>query len=519
MIAHVLPIAALLLGATLFLLGSGLTTTLLALRASFEGFSDQTVGLIGTALFIGYFIGIKVAPDLIRRMGHIRAANLFAAAFAALVLLHPLNIMPWLWFLLRVLEGIVIIGFYSVVESWVNAAASAERRGSIFAVYMTTNLFANAAAQQGLHLAPIDSWVLFSIAAIGVCLSILPIAATRLRQPEIVESARLPVKTLFQTAPAALMGILVSGLMSGAFWSLSALYATRRGWDTDEVARWVSLIIIGGAVLQLPLGKLSDAFDRRWLLGLVASMGAVASMVMISFNDSPLLLRVSAFFYGGTVFALYSISIAHLIDRLPHEQILAGSTSMLMLYGLTAMIGPTLAGTMMTYWGPNGWPAFSVLALLPLAGYAFYRTRVQKDYIVDSPAHFVPLATDAGETALEIAAGQSVAEEDYAVAADNADSETEAAATAVAAEVKVTFDPQSDDTDTAGESDAGDHDHAGGQEPDKHAELAAAEAARDDDKHAASTIKVTFDPSADDGMELPARGDSDDNAPPPSTST
>ena len=96
MIRLLLPIAALLCGIALLLLGTGLLNTLLALRGSAEQFSDQTLGLLGSAYFAGFILGTWLCPRLIRRMGHVRAFTFLAAAEAACVLIHLLWIQPGL---------------------------------------------------------------------------------------------------------------------------------------------------------------------------------------------------------------------------------------------------------------------------------------------------------------------------------------------------------------------------------------------------------------------------------------
>ncbi|TVP93458.1 MAG: hypothetical protein EA348_00670 [Pseudomonadaceae bacterium] len=83
MVKLLFPITALLSGIALLLLGTGLLNTLLALRGAGEGFSDQMLGLFGSAYFVGFILGTWLGPRLIRRMGHIRAFAFFAAATAA----------------------------------------------------------------------------------------------------------------------------------------------------------------------------------------------------------------------------------------------------------------------------------------------------------------------------------------------------------------------------------------------------------------------------------------------------
>src|SRR5690606_7831565 len=91
---HLFPISALMLGTALLLTGSGLLGTLIALRGSLEGYSDQMLGLMGSAYFVGFLVGTYLVPPLIRRMGHVRAFSFFAAAIAAFMLLHVLVLDP-----------------------------------------------------------------------------------------------------------------------------------------------------------------------------------------------------------------------------------------------------------------------------------------------------------------------------------------------------------------------------------------------------------------------------------------
>jgi len=147
MIASVRPLIALLAGVALLLAGSGLLGSLLAVRGELEGFSAQTLGLIMSAYFVGFFLGTFAAPNLIHRIGHIRAFAFYAALAAAAVLLHPVLIDPWAWAALRLLTGIALVGLYTVIESWLNAQAPASERSQVFAIYMAVNLLAMAAGQ------------------------------------------------------------------------------------------------------------------------------------------------------------------------------------------------------------------------------------------------------------------------------------------------------------------------------------------------------------------------------------
>jgi MFS family permease len=403
MLAHLIPIGSLMLGTALLLLGNGLMSTLLALRGNIEGFGDQLLGLMGSAYFVGFLIGTWAVPQMIRRIGHIRAFAYFASTIAAVILLHSLIVNVWVWLLLRLVTGVALVGFYTVIESWLNSRSEAQTRGQVFAIYMMVNMAALAAAQQFLHLAPPESFVLFSIAAVMVCLSVLPLVSTRQPQPQVHRVPRLTVTAMWQAAPTAVLAAIVSGLSMGTFWSMAPLYAARLGYDAGGVALLMTVTIIGGALLQLPLGRYSDRHDRRHALAFAAAGGALGAVLMALFGGTQWPLLGAAFVFGGMAFALYPITVAHLVDHLPQEQILSGNAGMLLLHGLGAVAGPTLAGTLMAVGGAPALPLFFAVTLAPLALYIVLFARGRADEIVEEAAQFVPMVRTA-PTAVEIVA-------------------------------------------------------------------------------------------------------------------
>ena len=379
---------SLLIGVALLLAGSGLLSTLVAVRVGLEGWDDQVVGLIMSAYFAGFFLGTFAAPNLIRRIGHIRSFSFYAGLCATVVLLHPIIVDPWSWALLRLLSGVALVGLYTVIESWLNAAAPAEQRSRIFAAYMAINLFSLAAGQWLLGLFSPLLFVPFSLVAILICMAALPVTASRMVQPETPASVHLKLAQLYRLAPAASAGALLGGLALGAFWGMAPVYATRIGMDLAGVSALVSMTILGGALLQLPIGRLSDRGDRRTALAVICTLGAILAVaIMLSVGASAWVLLGLFFAFGGLLFAIYPICVAHLLDYLPSEHVLAGCSSLLLLNGIGSAIGPAIAGGLMSGIGPQALPIFFAVTLLLLALVTGGR-RVFRQRDLDDPAQF-----------------------------------------------------------------------------------------------------------------------------------
>ena len=394
MLPMIIPIASLLMGVSLLLLGNGLLTTLLALRGSLEGYSDSLIGLISSGYFFGYFFGFFLAIPLLRRIGHIRAFALCAAIAAGVVSLHVLINNPWVWIALRVITGTVMVILYSIIESWLNNQATPSSRGRIFAVYMVVNLASLAATQQFLRLDSPMAFTLFAIAAMLVCISLVPVTWTSLAQPVVSDVKRLSLRKLFKLAPVALAGAFLSGVVMGAFWGLGPLYAQKIGFDSNAIAMFMSCAILGGALGQVPLGRFSDRNDRRKVLLWIAIAGTGISLAMWILPDTYWLVLTLIALWGAATFAIYPVSIAHLVDHLEPGDALSGGSTVLLLHGIGAAIGPAIAGQMMELMSANALALFYTISLAVLGLFTFKQLALAKKRPEEAPvdpAPFMPM--------------------------------------------------------------------------------------------------------------------------------
>lgn len=83
--------------------------------------------------------------------------------------------------------------------------------------------------------------------------------------------------------------------MLGVFVLLSGLKLTQAGGGLSSVGFFVSGTAIGGALAQLLMGRLSDYFGRRWLLGFTMLCGIGSSIVFGATPNLYVLIGASAF--------------------------------------------------------------------------------------------------------------------------------------------------------------------------------------------------------------------------------
>ena len=384
------PISSLLSGVALLLLGNGLLNTLLTLRGVAEGYSTGMLGLIMSGYFVGFLLGTWLAIPLVRRVGHIRAFAFCAALAAITALLHVLIVDPWVWLGLRVLYGLALVSLYMVIESWLNAQVPNGKRGQVFAVYMAVNLGALAAAQQLLNLASPGEFVLFVLAAILISAALMPITLTRQVQPSVPDTLHTNLRQLASIAPLPIAAAGLSGLALGAFWGMAPVYASLSGFDATGVGLLMSSAIVGGALLQWPIGRYSDRHDRRLVLLWVVGLSVLVALLMSLLPAGNGLLGL-IFIWGGLAFAIYPIAVAQLIDQLHSDEVLAGSSSLLMVNGIGSVCGPLLAGVLMQHLGARALPLYFAAVLALLAAYTLYRLRHVSELLSEPHAHFMPM--------------------------------------------------------------------------------------------------------------------------------
>jgi MFS family permease len=379
----------LLLSTAFLLMGVGLLHTHIALQGRGLGFSVAMIGVLTSAYYAGFLVGTYTIPQLTHRIGHIRTFAFCAALLTLVVLIQALDPAYGVWLVLRVLQGMMLVGLYAIIESWLNAASDPRHRSSVFAIYMMVNLGASAAAQQFLRIRG-EGFVLFCIVAILFCIASLPVVASHQSQPQLRSMPKVQIRRLFRLAPTALVSALLSGLALGAFWGLLPLYAVARGLGVGGIGTYMSVAIAGGVVLQWPLGRFSDRIDRRLALSLISATAALAALVNLLLPNIGAAAMVVIFVFGGMSFTLYPIAVAHLVDYVDRDELLAASSTVLLVNGVGSAVGPLVAGALMNLLQPQllfVW--FAVLDLM-IASYAFYRF-IHRKREVTPDDNFVPL--------------------------------------------------------------------------------------------------------------------------------
>jgi MFS family permease len=399
MLQTVTSVSALFLSLVLLISGSTMLGTLLGLRLELEGYTAARTGLILAFHSIGFVLGSLYTERIIRRVGHIRAFAVFGALACSAILTHPMYVHADLWIVLRLLVGFSFAGLLLIVESWVNGVATAQTRGTLLGFYLILLYLAAAGGQLMIGLGNAREFYLFSLAAILVALSLVPLSLTRAVAPQLPEATRVRTRDVLRKAPLAVIGALLSGVAMSAFNMMGPIYATRIGLDISKLSLFMSVTVLSAMLFQWPIGRMSDFMPRnRVVLGLaVAGLGA-SSLTAFWGEWSIWLLFASAALYVGFASTVYPVSLALAHDQMQHEEIVGTNATLLLGFGVGTIFGPL--GGALSIWliGPSGLFLFmaAVMGVLTVVAAHYWKTR--EPISVQEQEHFVaatPVATPA----------------------------------------------------------------------------------------------------------------------------
>ncbi|WP_110689996.1 MFS transporter [Salinicola endophyticus] len=344
-----------LLGLFILGIGNGFLASLITLRLDAAGESVTTIGWVSAAYYIGLAIGALFNDRLLLRIGHIRAYACFASLVAVTVLLQGLWLNAGLWFTLRMIGGWATLGVYLVIESWLLTAADTRVRGRLLALYMISLYGAGVIGQLLLGVADsAGASQPFMIIAILASLSVLPLGMIPRVSPLIEHAEPLSPWRLITVTPTGVMGCFGSGLAISAIYSLLPLYLQRSGLDVQKIGQMMAVLILGGMLLQYPIGRWSDRHDRQIVLILIGVAMTALCLGMLLLPSLPWLLAAALFLLGGGVFALYPVAVSHAADRAPAGALVRMSQGLLLINALGATLSPPLITPLMTHVGDAG---------------------------------------------------------------------------------------------------------------------------------------------------------------------
>jgi MFS family permease len=364
-------------------LANGFFGTLISLRVAIEDFEATMAGLVLSSYFAGFTLGALRCGRIIERVGHIRAYAAFAGLVVAATAAMPLLIGPLPWLVLRAVVGFGCAGLFVTTESWLNAKAQPAERGRVFSVYMVGTFLALALGQLLIGRAKIETAAPFNAIVVLFAGALVMVSTTRAEPPRATAAAAvLPYGQLARAAPVAVVGCALTGLVSSTFYALVPAWMQDVGIARSTIALFMLVAVLGGLAFQIPVGRLSDRFDRRIVLAALGLGFAGTAVALVHLPRSLPVVLPPAALLGGFMSTLYPVCVAHAHDRMPADRVVAVSGRLILVSGLGSVVGPLVGTNLMARFDIDGVFYFMAAAALLLAFLAAGRS-----FTTASPQH------------------------------------------------------------------------------------------------------------------------------------
>ena len=363
MFQSITPLIALLTSGLLLQASHGGGLTITNQWAQNQGYTEILIGLLPSALYLGYILGTQISLRLIKRISYIRAYAVCGSLCAISSLILPMSNSIVITIISRFIFGIFLSLSMVIIDSWLTTVVEQKDKNRIYAIYMVFAYLGAGCGQLLLYVAESSPSLAFSWIAIIAIASILPVCMTKFKEPPVYAEIRsLSIIDNYRLAPLAMLSTFFAGMTLGVG-SLIVVYGNHIGLDIGELTVMTAVFMLSGLVLQYPLGWISDRLGdrRKILLGVSMASCGVAGFLIFGELQAFLVLLFLIFLYGGSSNAIYPVALSHGTDFISREKLPQFCSKMFQVYALGACIGPIICGMLMSAISPEA--LFLYLAL------------------------------------------------------------------------------------------------------------------------------------------------------------
>ncbi len=359
----------------------GMLLPVLAIFLDQMGVSEMMNGLNAAALYIGSFAMMLVAEKVLGALGF---KKLIVGGLV--LVLMTLLIFPWipnikLWFVLRLIIGMGNSALHYASQLWVILSSPSQNRGRNLSIYGMSYGIGFSLGPLGISLLSYGKAVPFIVLSfcIFIVLIFVLVKLPNMRPEKVVGVAneKHRFRRSYRIAWYALIPALLYGYMEASMNSSFPLYGLHIGFSEGQISALLPAIGIGGLLLQLPLGIMSDRYGRKRCLMWCGVAGGLTFSIVPLAGDHFMLNIILMMLAGGLVGSFFSLGLAYAADVLPRELLPAANVVASFQFNIGSVVGPSLSGIFMFYHWEEG--MFIMLGLsyllFGLAGFWFSPSR------------------------------------------------------------------------------------------------------------------------------------------------
>ena len=365
---------------TVFGLAFGMTAPLLSLILQQRDIPADMIGLNSAMMPVGILLFSPLIPALSMRFGARNLAIIAALSTGMLIICYKLFDSLSAWLVIRMLQGVSISTLFVLSEAWIVGSASQANRGKVVAIYASVLSASFAGGPALIGFIGIEGWTPFIIGAIAIAIGVIPITMIRdVASAHQEENSASGVFSFAYKAPMLVAAVGSFAIFDAATLSLWPVYGVENGLSASAAAFALTALIAGNIVLQIPIGWLADKIPARSLMMWLAAITTIitASIPWIIHSQ---LLWPALVIAGSTGYGVYTVSLKSLGDRFDGRDLIDGSATFSVMWGIGALLGSISGGWSVTWSTTYGLPGMLVMVyLLLFVGLYIRRNTVEKN--------------------------------------------------------------------------------------------------------------------------------------------
>ena len=385
------PLTLLFISSFLLMSSHGLSGILLPVKLADEQVGVQSIGFVLSMYSVGFLLGAIIGKRVLRQIGLVRTFAMCGSLGASAILIMGLSSEVWLWAIMRAVMGFCIACATATLDTWFNSVSTESNRGKILAVNQVVILSAITLGQFGLALAPPSETTLFILCGVLFSISVSPVVFVSHFEPQIEQTESIPLREIYTLSPLGFMTCFVCGILYSTIANMLPVYADGQGITGFQLSVFMGAATAGGILLQLPMGYLSDKFERRKVILSGCFVLAIVSFALpvsmqYQWQVAPLILVALTM---GLIACLYPLSISETFDRALKAQLVPVLSGLLCIYAIGSVIGPYSAALIMERFNGSALFGFLIFVDLGLIVFTIYRMSVRQALPVEEQESFV----------------------------------------------------------------------------------------------------------------------------------
>lgn len=318
---------------------------LISLWLNTKSISFSSIGLITGASSVGVIISAYLGPTIVRKIGYLRGAiyGILLASITGVVFRFCGSVEMWV--ALRVIAGLGFGLHWVISEAWLGQLVSNKNRTKAMSLYVVSMALGFSAGPAMIWATGITSATPFILIGVLQILSVLPLARLRKIQPnhgkEVIKSPLF----LLKAGPTIAAGCILVGLIDLSLISLIPVLVSRMPLALSPLAYLLPIAAgLGTVILQYPLALIAEKWGYRQTAYFVTTFGIVCCSLIPFFLSSLAISLTLAFLGCGLIYFMYTISLALLSERFRANGLISANASFIILFELSNLIGPIIAG-------------------------------------------------------------------------------------------------------------------------------------------------------------------------------